>query len=42
LLAGVAYYQIKEGLNSKTLIFHGPKSVYEKVVHAVLSGQKRN
>jgi len=36
LLAGVAYYQIEEEVNYKTLILHGPKSIYEHVIHAVL------
>jgi hypothetical protein len=36
LLAGVAYYQIEEEVNYKTLILHGPKSIYQRVVHAVL------
>lgn len=36
LLAGVAYFQIEEEANFKTLILHGPKSIYERVIHAVL------
>jgi len=36
LLAGVAYFQTEEEPNYKTLILHGPKSIYERVIHNVL------
>ena len=39
LLAGVAYFQIEEEPNYKTLILHGPKSIYERVIHQVLHAE---
>ncbi len=36
LLAGVAYFQIEEEVDYKTLILHGPKSIYDRVMHEVL------
>ncbi len=41
LLAGVAYYQIEEEVDYKTLILHGPISIYERVIQAVLHPDER-
>jgi len=39
LLAGVAYLQIEEEANFKTLALHGPKSIYQAVINSVLGQQ---
>jgi len=35
VLSGVAYFQIEEEPNYKTLVLHGPKSIYERVIQQV-------
>ncbi len=35
LLSGVAYFQINEEPHYKTLILHGPKSIYERLIQEV-------